>query len=63
MGRLGNLFGFLFGGGRNVIADTVEVFRPNAEAGGRSGRRIINRRRWRSLARNFRLRERVILIV
>ncbi|MGH1416882.1 MAG: holin family protein [Pelagimonas sp.] len=24
---------WLFGGGRNVIADTVEVFRPNAEAG------------------------------
>ena len=26
-----NLFSRLFGGGRNVIAETVEVFRPNAE--------------------------------
>lgn len=33
MGPLNKFFQFLFGGGRNVIADTVEVFRPNAEAG------------------------------
>ncbi|MCV6594191.1 MAG: holin family protein [Silicimonas sp.] len=32
MGLIGSLFGTLFGGGQNVIRDTVEVFRPNAEA-------------------------------
>ncbi len=35
MGPLNAFFQYLFGGGRNVIADTVEVFRPNAEAGAR----------------------------
>lgn len=29
---IGDLFSVIFGGGRNVIRDTVEVFRPNAEA-------------------------------
>lgn len=29
---IGDLFGLLFGGGRNRIAETIEVFRPNAEA-------------------------------
>ncbi len=33
MGLIPDLFGFLFGGGRNVIAETVGVFRENAEAG------------------------------
>lgn len=32
MGWMGRIIGGLFGGGRNVIADTAEVFRPNAEA-------------------------------
>ena len=32
MGIIGDIFGTIFGGGRNVIRDTVEVFRPNAEA-------------------------------
>lgn len=32
MGLIGDIFGTLFGGSRNVIRDTVEVFRPNAEA-------------------------------
>jgi len=31
MGVIGPLLGGLFGGGRNVLAETVEVFRPNAE--------------------------------
>ena len=29
---IGDLFGVLFGGGRNALRETVEVFRPNAEA-------------------------------
>jgi hypothetical protein len=32
MGIVGGILGTLFGGGQNVIRDTVEVFRPNAEA-------------------------------
>ena len=32
MGLIGNLFGALFGGGRNAIAETVEVFQENKEA-------------------------------
>ncbi|MEO0945363.1 MAG: holin family protein [Pseudomonadota bacterium] len=32
MGLIGNLLGMVFGGGRNAIRETIEVFRPNAEA-------------------------------
>jgi Holin of 3TMs, for gene-transfer release len=32
MGLIRNIFGALFGGGRNVITETLETFRPNAEA-------------------------------
>ena len=32
MGLIGSLFGALFGGGRNAIAETVEVFQENKEA-------------------------------
>jgi len=32
MGVIAKIFGGLFGGNRNVIAETAEVFRPNAEA-------------------------------
>ncbi|MFB9149540.1 holin family protein [Roseovarius ramblicola] len=32
MGWLRTILGAVFGGGRNVIAETAEVFRPNAEA-------------------------------
>lgn len=32
MGMIEKLFTLVFGGGRNVVRDTVEVFRPNAEA-------------------------------
>lgn len=32
MGLIGSIFATLFGGGRNLIAETAEVFRPNAEA-------------------------------
>ncbi|MEP1697041.1 MAG: holin family protein [Paracoccaceae bacterium] len=32
MGIIGDILGVIFGGGRNTIAETVEVFRPNAEA-------------------------------
>lgn len=35
MGMIGDMFGFLFGGGRNVVAETAEVFRVNAEAADR----------------------------
>ncbi len=33
MGLIGQVMTFLFGGGRNVVTETVEVFRENAEAG------------------------------
>lgn len=33
MGLIEKVFGLLFGGGTNVVKDTVEVFRENAEAG------------------------------
>ncbi len=33
MGLIGGLIELLFGGGRNVIKETAEVFRENAEAG------------------------------
>ena len=33
MGLIERLFNLVFGGGRNVVKDTVEVFRENAEAG------------------------------
>ena len=32
MGIIGDILGVIFGGGRNTIRETVEVFRPNAEA-------------------------------
>ena len=32
MGLIGSLFSIIFGGERNVVRHTVEVFRPNAEA-------------------------------
>ncbi len=32
MGLIGSLFALLFGGGRNAVKETVEIFRPNAEA-------------------------------
>jgi hypothetical protein len=32
MGMIGDILGVLLGGGRNAIRETVEVFRPNAEA-------------------------------
>jgi hypothetical protein len=32
VGLIGAIFGALFGSGRNVVTETVEVFRPNAEA-------------------------------
>lgn len=32
MGMIGHLVGALFGTGRNAISETIEVFRPNAEA-------------------------------
>lgn len=37
MGMIAKLAGFFFGGGRNVIAQTAEVFRPNAEAASQRG--------------------------
>jgi hypothetical protein len=33
MGLIDGVLGLFFGGGRNVVKDTVEVFRENAEAG------------------------------
>ena len=32
MGMIGDIFGIILGGGRNAVRETVEVFRPNAEA-------------------------------
>lgn len=34
MGMIGGLLSMLFGGGRNAVRETVEVFRENAEAAG-----------------------------
>ena len=34
MGLMEQLLSFIFGGGRNVIAETAHVFRENAEAAG-----------------------------
>lgn len=34
MGVIGDVLGFIFGGGRNVVRETAEVFRENAEAAG-----------------------------
>jgi hypothetical protein len=33
MGMISQFWGMLFGGGRNMVVETVEVFRENAEAG------------------------------
>lgn len=33
MGLIESFMGLVFGGGRNALRETVEVFRPNAEAG------------------------------
>lgn len=32
MGMIGSILSALFGGGRNVVRETIETFRPNAEA-------------------------------
>jgi hypothetical protein len=40
MGLISQFWGMLFGGGRNVVAETVEVFRENAEAGAVRGAAI-----------------------
>lgn len=32
MGLIGNILGVIFGGGRNAVRETLEVFRPNAES-------------------------------
>jgi hypothetical protein len=37
MGWLSAILGAVFGGGRNALAETAEVFRPNAEAADRRG--------------------------
>lgn len=46
MGLIEQLFSLVFGGGRNAVVETVEVFRENAEAGARRD----NDARHRSLA-------------
>ncbi|MCR9126134.1 MAG: holin family protein [Rhodobacteraceae bacterium] len=40
MGMIDTLLGLLFGNGRNMVRDTAEVFRENAEAGAVRGARI-----------------------
>jgi len=40
MGMIERMFSLLFGGGRNVVRDTVEVFRENAETGAGRAERI-----------------------
>ncbi|WP_457650951.1 3TM-type holin [Profundibacter sp.] len=37
MGLITDIFGVLFGSGKNVVKETVEVFRPNAEAQSKRG--------------------------
>ncbi len=40
MGLIGQIIGLIFGDGRNIIRDTAEVFRENAEAGAQRGEAI-----------------------
>ncbi|MCV2886915.1 holin family protein [Ruegeria aquimaris] len=40
MGLIGGLIELLFGGGRNVVRETAEVFRENAEAGAERARDV-----------------------
>ncbi|QUJ77856.1 holin family protein [Sulfitobacter albidus] len=40
MGLIERLFGVVFGGNRNVVRETVEVFRENAEAGAVRGAEV-----------------------
>ena len=40
MGLIGQIFGLVFGGGRNVIRETAEMFRENAEAGAERGQAV-----------------------
>ncbi len=40
MGLIEKIFGLVFGSGRNVVRDTVEVFRENAEAGAARGTQV-----------------------
>lgn len=40
MGLIEKLIGLVFGGNRNVVRDTVEVFRENAEAGAARGAQV-----------------------
>ncbi len=40
MGLIERMLGVLFGSGRNVVRETVEVFRENAETGGRRGAQV-----------------------
>lgn len=40
MGLIGQIFGLVFGSGRNVVRETAEVFRENAEAGAQRGQAV-----------------------
>lgn len=40
MGVIGRIFEALFGSGRNLVAETAEVFRENAEAGAERGKDV-----------------------
>jgi hypothetical protein len=40
MGLIGQILGLVFGNGRNVIRETAEVFRENAEAGAERGQAV-----------------------
>lgn len=40
MGMIERMFQLMFGGGGNVLRDTVEVFRENAEAGSQRGAQV-----------------------
>ena len=41
MGMIERMFQMIFGGGNNVLRDTVEVFRENAEAGSKRGAQVL----------------------
>ncbi len=40
MGMIERMFQMMFGGGGNVVRDTVEVFRENAETGSQRGAQV-----------------------
>lgn len=52
MGLISKVVDIAFGGERNVVRDTVEVFRENAEAGARAAQ-LSKAKRWINTGRSL----------